>query len=174
MAEATAVTRHAWAARTLAVKPGDRLLEIGCGAGATLAEVVATLGPRGRIVAIDRSAAMLATARRTNVEAIDAGRVELMKGEWPDVDLGAARFAKIYAFNVAALWEKAEANLPAVRKRLARDGALYLFHQAPTPAKTAMILAGMLAAVRAQDFAVIASHRWTAKPADVVCVIARA
>src|SRR5690606_33922754 len=46
--------RTRWVVDNLAVRPGDRLLEVGCGGGSAVALVCETLSD-GRIVAIDRS-----------------------------------------------------------------------------------------------------------------------
>ena len=40
---------------------------------------------------------------------------------------GDRRFDKVFAFNVAPFWQQPEAALGAVRKHLARDGAVYIF-----------------------------------------------
>jgi ubiquinone/menaquinone biosynthesis C-methylase UbiE len=48
----------------LAVRAGDRILEAGCGTGEAARALAHRVGSRGRVVALDRSAAMLAEARR--------------------------------------------------------------------------------------------------------------
>ena len=45
-----------------AVKPGERIVDIGCGCGATTIELARRVGPEGRVLGIDVSAAMLARA----------------------------------------------------------------------------------------------------------------
>jgi len=47
----------------LPLRPGMRVLEIGCGPGAAAREVARRLGPRGHVLAIDRSARAIAQAR---------------------------------------------------------------------------------------------------------------
>jgi ubiquinone/menaquinone biosynthesis C-methylase UbiE len=65
------------AARRLALKPGDRVLEIGCGTGRNFPYLHEAVGPSGRIYGVDLSAGMLAKAqalcgqeRWTNVELV--------------------------------------------------------------------------------------------------------
>jgi ubiquinone/menaquinone biosynthesis C-methylase UbiE len=48
----------------LAVGPGQRVLDLGCGAGGDTLALARLVGPTGRVVGIDRSEAMLAEARR--------------------------------------------------------------------------------------------------------------
>jgi SAM-dependent methyltransferase len=70
----------------LHVEPGERVLEIGCGPGATAVELAARVGASGEVVAVDISTAMIAAATRraaaagvTNVrfEAADAQTADL-------------------------------------------------------------------------------------------------
>jgi SAM-dependent methyltransferase len=44
-------------------KPGERILDVGCGAGATTLALARIVGPTGRVVGIDISSPMLARAR---------------------------------------------------------------------------------------------------------------
>ena len=74
---------------------------------------------------------MVAIARKKNADAIAAGRARIERGEFPDVDLGNARFDKVFAVHVAALWQRADAMLPAVRRLLNPGGRLYLLGHVP-------------------------------------------
>jgi SAM-dependent methyltransferase len=57
--------------------PGENVLEIGCGTGATTLPLAAAVGPRGRVVAADISEPMLGAARRRIAES-GAGNVALV------------------------------------------------------------------------------------------------
>ena len=54
---------RARAVERLALNPGDRVLEIGCGTGRNFAHLVKAVGPDGRIYGVDYSDAMLVRAR---------------------------------------------------------------------------------------------------------------
>jgi SAM-dependent methyltransferase len=54
---------RARAAQQLALRPGDRVLEIGCGTGRNFPYLREAVGPDGRIYGVDLSAGMLARAR---------------------------------------------------------------------------------------------------------------
>jgi ubiquinone/menaquinone biosynthesis C-methylase UbiE len=49
---------------TLRVRPGERVLDVGCGPGFYCAELAEEVGPAGSVVGVDGSEAMLALARR--------------------------------------------------------------------------------------------------------------
>ena len=130
--------RFVWAVDTLEVRPADRLLEVGCGHGVAVSLVCERL-TTGTITAIDRSPKMIEMATRRNRQHVDAGRALLEAIALEDADLGARRFDKVFAFNVAPFWQQPEAALGAVREHLSRDGAVYIFwdarHFAPERAR---------------------------------------
>src|SRR6202451_3181127 len=57
------------------VKTGERILDIGCGAGATTYAFAEKVGPAGRVVGVDISAPMLARARQLASGGMAAGCV---------------------------------------------------------------------------------------------------
>ena len=69
-------------------------------------------------------------ATRRNREHVNAGRAMLEAIALEDADLGAQRFDKVFAFNVAPFWLQPKAALSAVREHLVRDGAFYIFWDA--------------------------------------------
>jgi len=62
---------------SLAAAPGERILDIGCGPGFYVSELLEEVGPRGSIVAIDASPDMLALARQ---RCVGRGNVEFRDG----------------------------------------------------------------------------------------------
>jgi SAM-dependent methyltransferase len=122
--------RFVWAVETLALEAGDRVLEVGCGHGVAVSLVCERLGPRGRIMAIDRSPKMIAVAERRNSQHVASGRAVLEAVALEDADLGNKRFDKIFAFNVAPFWLAPKEALAIVRQHLAPRGAVYVFWDA--------------------------------------------
>jgi cyclopropane fatty-acyl-phospholipid synthase-like methyltransferase len=167
--------RLAWAVEVLAVQPGDRLLEVGCGHGVAVSLVCERLGA-GHITAIDRSATMTAMAEKRNRAHVDAGRAAFVTAPFATADLGAARFDKIFAVHVAAFWRQPAETLGRARALLAPGGALYLFHQTPGwSGEDADGFSARLAGVlRDHGFPAVETVRADLRPAPVAGVIGRA
>jgi len=60
----------------LAIRPGERVLDIGSGPGFLAAEIAAEVGPTGRVYGVDPSETMLARARRRDA-TVEYGRSDL-------------------------------------------------------------------------------------------------
>jgi len=177
--------RLAWAVETLAVAPGDRVLEVGCGHGVAASLVCERLGERsgderaargrGRLTAIDRSAKMIDLATRRNREHVAAGRARFAAVALEQADFGGERFDTIFGVHVAALW-RSQAALAVVRAHLAPAGALYIVNQLPgrrTRAEAEAFAEPVAAALRAHGLVVDAPRFADLEPSPVSCVIAR-
>lgn len=85
---------------TLALQAGERVLEVGCGAGVLLAEM---LEQCAGACAIDHSPDMVALAAARNATALTAGRLDLRQGDahvlpWADAACDAAASAHMFFF----------------------------------------------------------------------------
>jgi cyclopropane fatty-acyl-phospholipid synthase-like methyltransferase len=112
----------------LGIRPGDRVLEIGCGHGVA-ATFVCEAG--GRLTAIDRSAQMVAAATRRNAAWVEAGTAEFLVASLEDADLGERRFDTIFAVRVG-LFHREPARARALAARwLAPDGRIVAVFDEP-------------------------------------------
>jgi SAM-dependent methyltransferase len=91
-------------AEALPLRPGLRVLEIGCGPGALAREIAARIGG-GYVLAIDRSAKAIAQAEAACHAEIAAGRLSLRQVAAEDFMLlpGEDRFDLAVAIRVGAL-----------------------------------------------------------------------
>jgi SAM-dependent methyltransferase len=95
--EATVALR-AWERRHLALRPGERLLDVGCGPGDAALALASDVAPAGEVVGVDRSEAMVAVARhRTSPSSLGGGVAvrfvvgDAMALDQPDASFDAVR-----------------------------------------------------------------------------------
>jgi ubiquinone/menaquinone biosynthesis C-methylase UbiE len=82
------------------VGPGDRVLEVGCGTGVVVRDLVALVGRRGEVVGVDRSRLLLDRARRLCREAGGRARVALRVANGTQLPFAANRFDAALAITV--------------------------------------------------------------------------
>src|SRR3712207_3235320 len=76
----------------LEIRPGERILEGGCGSGVVLREIARRVGEHGRAVGLDNSAAFLHVCRERAETAGLAERMELREGDGRSMPFGEAEF----------------------------------------------------------------------------------
>ena len=114
----------------LDLRPGDRVLEIGCGHGVAATLVCERLDG-GRYTAIDRSPKMIAAAARRNAAHVEAGTAEFLVATLETADLGDRRFDTIFAVRVG-LFHRDPARARALAGRwLAPGGTLHAVFDPP-------------------------------------------
>ncbi len=162
---AGASPRLAWAVETLDPRPGDRVLELGCGHGVALALVADRLGPGAVAVGVDRSATMTAAAARRT-----GGRARLVCAALHEADLGEETFTKVLAVHFPPLLRGDPAReLAVVRRHLAPGGTLHVVAQ---PLDGEADPAALAAPLERHGFAVRAVHAGRAGDRPVVAVVA--
>jgi cyclopropane fatty-acyl-phospholipid synthase-like methyltransferase len=121
--------RFRWAREIINPNPKERILEIGCGTGLLVEEIVPYL-KAGKITAIDRSSAMIAKAIKRNAESITKGRAEFVKADWLDFVAGRIRYDKVIFFNINFFWTQASVSREAefIRSLLSEKGSVYIFY----------------------------------------------
>lgn len=115
---------------SLDIRPGDRVLEIGCGHGVA-AELVCERLDGGFLTAVDRSPKMIEAASRRNAEHVAAGRAEFLVAPLEDLGLGDRRFDKIFAIRVGLFHRDPERAHGLVGRWLSRGGEVRAFFDEP-------------------------------------------
>lgn len=166
--------RLSWAVDTLAVRPRDRLLEVGCGHGVAVSLVCERLDG-GAVLAVDRSAKMIEAAIRRNAVHVAAGRATFQVAALHEADLGDARFDIVYAIHVPVLLRgDPRRELAVVRSHLAPGGRFALPFQPLDPATTEPIAHRLAGTLREHGFVVDELRVADLASGRAGCVLARA
>lgn len=145
--------RLRWAVDRLDVRPGDRILEIGCGRGIA-AELVCELLSGGSYFGIDRSASAIKGAEARNARNIAAGRAEFVLAPLEGTDLAVSGpFDKVFAVNVNLFWTHDPGHeLGLIDAALAPAGLLGLCYEPPLGTRLAQLDAKLSAALSDNGF----------------------
>jgi SAM-dependent methyltransferase len=109
----------------LDLRPGQRVIDLGCGAGRTTLELASRVGPGGEVAGVDISAEMLA-AGRERAARLGAGNVAFVHADAQVTDLGEARFDAAYSRFGVMFFGDPVAAFANVRRAL-RPGAVLSF-----------------------------------------------
>jgi len=104
----------------LQLRDGSRVLDIGCGTGLNFPRLLATVGPSGQVVGVDRSREMLEVARH-KTRNLPPGRVTLIEADAEQLDplavglddAGAAFDAVLFTYSLSTMahpelaWQRA-------------------------------------------------------------------
>ncbi|MFK4225942.1 class I SAM-dependent methyltransferase [Streptomyces sp. NPDC019890] len=115
---------YAAAVAELKLRPGDAVLDAGCGTGRALPPLRSAVGPRGAVIGVDLTPEMLAAALR-------AGRGEsgqLVLADVARLPLGAESLDAVFAAGLIAHLPQPGENLRELARVVRPGGQLALFH----------------------------------------------
>jgi len=119
-------------AEELSLGPDDRLLEVGCGYGASAYRLATTIGPR-EIVGIDATAIRIEKGRELMAKGGLAGRVHLQQGDATRLGFGDGSFSRVMAIECAFHFNTREDFLAEAFRVLSPGGVLALTDILPAP-----------------------------------------
>jgi SAM-dependent methyltransferase len=165
--------RHAWAVRAMDIRPGHRVLEIGCGHGVALGLVAERLTGGGHITAVDRSEKMVRAALARNRAHVEAGRATVLRADLERADFPAGSFDVVFAAHVGAVWRAPAEGASRIRPWLAEGGALHLFVQPLAPGSTEDAASEIGDALGRAGLEVLRVQVGSTDPRPTLCVVAR-
>lgn len=144
MASTAVPARVRWAVEHLAPRPGERVLDVGSGTGASVELLLEELGvPEGSdatttalpaVVAVDRSAKAADRIRRRVPKAVDAGLVDLRVTDVAGLDPAVGPLDAAIAVNVNVFWTSDAAAELSTLARVLAPGARLLIAYGDGPA----------------------------------------
>ena len=112
-----------WTVSLLDIKPESRLLEIGFGPGVST-QLASEKASTGFVTGIDRSETMVQTARKRNISAIQAGRMELKQGDVASLSYPDESFDKVFSLHSIYFWDSPADSIKELRRVLKPEGLL--------------------------------------------------
>ena len=104
-------------------RPGERLIDVGCGCGRTTLELAGRVGPTGHVLGLDISQPMLAVAR-SRAAATGVKQVELLEADAQIQALPEGAFAGIFSRFGVMFFEDPPAAFRNLRRALVHGGRL--------------------------------------------------
>jgi SAM-dependent methyltransferase len=130
------------------------VLDLACGTGATTAEILSVLGPDGKVVAVDKSPAMLSVAagsiRDRRVQWVQAAAEDIDRHLGEPVDAAICNSA-IWQTDLAATAAAVRSALPTGGRFVFNVGAGFLEQQLDDPNQLGD-LPGVMRAIAARDY----------------------
>jgi len=114
-----------WTVLLLGIERGDRVLEVGFGAGRAV-ELVAEQTVDGHVDGVDLSRTMVRAATRRNRRAVAAGRVALRQGDVAALPYTDGQFDKAMSIHTLYFWPDPEHALAEIYRVLRPGGRMAL------------------------------------------------
>ncbi|MBA2708144.1 MAG: methyltransferase domain-containing protein, partial [Gemmatimonadaceae bacterium] len=118
------VRRRALARAALGAQPGDRVLDLGCGPGFYVTELLDEVGPKGSVVGVDMSADMLAIARH---RASGCSNAEFFEAEATTLPFDGGQFDAAISVQVFEYVKDTVAGLAEVHRVLKPGGRIVVW-----------------------------------------------
>lgn len=127
---ASVMARETWVVNqraivALGITEGDRVLDVGCGHGRSLANLAAR-APKGRVTGVDPSALMVDIAVHRNRSLVKARRVDVTIAAVEALPFPDGSFDKALCVHVLYFWASLDAGLREIARVLKPGGQLAL------------------------------------------------
>jgi ubiquinone/menaquinone biosynthesis C-methylase UbiE len=121
-----------WGLKKLAIKPGDHILDIGCGGGKNVARML-KLAKEGKVCGLDYSEVCVEKTGRLNREAVRTGRAEIRLGNVSENPWPGNSFDVVTAFETIYFWPDFVNDLREVRRVLKPGGVFFICNEMNVP-----------------------------------------
>ncbi len=129
----------------LDLRPGQQVLDVGCGTGRTTLELASRVAPEGRALGVDITEVMLERARQHAARA-GTGNVGFLQADVQVQDFGEARFDAAYSRFGVMFFSDPIAAFASIRRAVRRGGLLSFVCWQPVEGNEWMLVPGRAAA----------------------------
>jgi ubiquinone/menaquinone biosynthesis C-methylase UbiE len=112
-----------WGLSHISVRADDRILDVGCGGGRTIAKLAA-LATQGHVTGVDHSDAAVAASRKLNAAAVATGLVDVVPGSVSALPFPDSSFTLATAVETHFHWPNLAGDMREVF-RVLRSGATF-------------------------------------------------
>jgi len=146
----------------LAPRPGDAVIELGCGPGMGVRAALKRVGRTGFVAGIDQSPTAAHFASHNAHGALMSGRAVIMRAGVADLPFRDSMFDKAFAVNSFQFWPDPARALREVARVLAPNGRLVIAQRAANPESPNANFAGAARGMEriAQASALLKAQGW--------------
>ena len=119
---------HETLALLVGARPGNHVLDLGCGRGATLGPLLRAVGDEGKVVGLDRMSLALADSALRHAPAIQCSRLTLVRGELAALPFSNDAVDAVLCQNVAECVHDRQTLVAEAWRVLKPGGTLLLGH----------------------------------------------
>jgi SAM-dependent methyltransferase len=123
-----------WGLARAVVRPGDTILDVGCGGGRTVSKLAA-LAPEGKVYGIDHSSRAVAAATKLNDRVVRDGRVEIVEGSVSQLPFPNGMFDVVTAVETHFWWPDLPGDMREVFRVVKPGGLLVVIAEVYAAAK---------------------------------------
>ena len=127
-------TLTVWVIDLMNVRPGDHVLDVGCGGGMAV-KLISQRATDGFVAGVDYSAEMAAQATKRNADAVARGKVQVKQGDVGALPYPDATFDKVCGIETFYFWPDPMAGLAEVRRVLKPGGQITIAMEMSREAK---------------------------------------
>jgi ubiquinone/menaquinone biosynthesis C-methylase UbiE len=117
-----------WGLENLAIKPGDFVLDIGCGGGKNVARMLKQ-AKEGKVCGLDYAEVCVEKTKRLNRRAVREGRADIRLGSVSENPWPGNSFDVVTAFETVYFWPDFAKDLLEVRRVLKPGGVFFICNE---------------------------------------------
>jgi ubiquinone/menaquinone biosynthesis C-methylase UbiE len=114
-----------WTIDLIKLKPNDKVLELGCGAGLAI-QLLQNQLTDGHVTGLDLSKTMVRSATIRNRKAIKSGRVEIRYGNGEEIPYPNRSFDKVFSIHSIYFWDDLPKSINEIFRVLKPSGLVII------------------------------------------------